>query len=431
MRHVFAFAFAATLVSVPSLAQPTGATLHVSSLDRPIGITATFRFGREAIYVAQTGQGTTANGARIMVVGVATREVFPIMTGLATGVDSQGNLRGPSDVLVIDDDVWFTSSTSSTSSSLQRFSRANFTGSPPLTPAAINLTVNVGAFLTARGFTNTNPYALVQGPDGAIYFTDAGANALLRYDPVTAALTILATFPPIPNPTPVGPPMVDAVPTGVVAADGRFYVAAFTGFPFVEGLARVYAVEMDGRVSVHRGGLTALVDLAVDPRDGKLTAIQHGTFSVAAPSGWRPSTGRAIRLSDGRELASGFNLATGATYDASGLLHVATLSGELYRVASVVAVEQAQAGSEEVRIETYPNPTTGSTTLAYHLARPSPVRVSVYNALGREVAVVVDAERQAGVHTEAIDMARLAPGVYAIRLAANGSVHTRRLVVAR
>jgi hypothetical protein len=65
------------------------------------------------------------------------------------------------------------------------------------------------------------------------------------------------------------------------------------------------------------------------------------------------------------------------------------------------------------------------------LPEPGRIRLAVLDALGREVAVLLDAERPAGAHAAPLDASRLAPGVYVVRLDSPGGVLTRRLTVAR
>ena len=81
--------------------------------------------------------------------------------------------------------------------------------------------------------------------------------------------------------------------------------------------------------------------------------------------------------------------------------------------------------------EAYPNPATNRASVTLTLAEPASVRVVVVDALGREVAVVLDAGMSEGTHSAALDVNRLAPGTYLIRVTAGASVETRRLVVAR
>ncbi len=67
--------------------------------------------------------------------------------------------------------------------------------------------------------------------------------------------------------------------------------------------------------------------------------------------------------------------------------------------------------------------------MQFALAEAGAVRLSVFDALGREVAVLAAGERAAGAHEARLDAARLAPGVYVVRLEAAGRAVTRRLAV--
>jgi|GEM_PF-5927011 len=78
-----------------------------------------------------------------------------------------------------------------------------------------------------------------------------------------------------------------------------------------------------------------------------------------------------------------------------------------------------------------PNPASGRTVLRFALDRPAPVRLRLFDVLGREVAVLADGARPAGTHEVAVDAARLAAGVYVARLDAGPAVVTQRLVVVR
>ncbi len=78
-----------------------------------------------------------------------------------------------------------------------------------------------------------------------------------------------------------------------------------------------------------------------------------------------------------------------------------------------------------------PNPARTSATVTFTLARAGAVRVVLLDALGREAAVVADGLLGAGRHTAAVPVARLAAGVYLVRLDAAGERRVRRMAVAR
>jgi hypothetical protein len=80
-------------------------------------------------------------------------------------------------------------------------------------------------------------------------------------------------------------------------------------------------------------------------------------------------------------------------------------------------------------MQNYPNPFNPSTTFRYALPKSSEVRLSVYDILGREVPVLVNERRDAGVHEVKFDASSLSSGVYFYRIQAGTYVETRKLLV--
>jgi hypothetical protein len=81
--------------------------------------------------------------------------------------------------------------------------------------------------------------------------------------------------------------------------------------------------------------------------------------------------------------------------------------------------------------QNYPNPFNPSTTIKFEIPQSSVVRLSVFDMLGREVSVLVNERRDAGVHDVKFDGSNLASGVYLYRLTAGSFVETRKLVLVR
>ncbi|BBM69366.1 T9SS type A sorting domain-containing protein [Rhodothermus marinus] len=77
----------------------------------------------------------------------------------------------------------------------------------------------------------------------------------------------------------------------------------------------------------------------------------------------------------------------------------------------------------------YPNPAVHRVTIAYTLPRVLPVRLEVYDLLGRRVAVVVDAVQPAGTHRMPFELQSLASGRYVVRLQAGPHEASRSLIV--
>jgi Secretion system C-terminal sorting domain len=69
--------------------------------------------------------------------------------------------------------------------------------------------------------------------------------------------------------------------------------------------------------------------------------------------------------------------------------------------------------------QNYPNPFNPSTTIKYELPRASMVSLSVYDILGREVSVLVNESKNAGVYEVKFDASGLSSGVYFYRLQAS------------
>ena len=79
-----------------------------------------------------------------------------------------------------------------------------------------------------------------------------------------------------------------------------------------------------------------------------------------------------------------------------------------------------------VALESYPNPFVDEVALRYDVREAGPVKLSVFDLLGREVARLVDAPRSSGSGVIVLNAARLAPGVYVVALETRASreVHT-------
>ncbi|HLT48785.1 MAG TPA: T9SS type A sorting domain-containing protein [Rubricoccaceae bacterium] len=89
----------------------------------------------------------------------------------------------------------------------------------------------------------------------------------------------------------------------------------------------------------------------------------------------------------------------------------------------------ATAGARTVRVS--PNPAAAQATFRFTLDAPADVRLAVYDALGREVAVVVAGALPAGSHAASPDASALPPGVYVYRLVVDGAPEAGRFTVAR
>ena len=171
----------------------------------------------------------------------------------------------------------------------------------------------------AGGPIDTNPFGVLAEP-GGLLVVDAGGNSLLSVDP-SGKVETAAVFPPRPNPTPVGPPTVEAVPTAVArGADGALYVAQLTGFPFVQGLANIYRLLPGQAPVIHCGGFKAIMDLVFD-QDGSLYVVENATGGLF----FAPATGQLSRVAPDcsrTTLLAGLDRPTAVAVGADGAVYV-------------------------------------------------------------------------------------------------------------
>jgi hypothetical protein len=60
---------------------------------------------------------------------------------------------------------------------------------------------------------------------------------------------------------------------------------------------------------------------------------------------------------------------------------------------------------------------------------PQPVRLEVFDLLGRSIALLVDGSVRPGTHTARINAAGLAPGLYIYRLSSGNVIATKKLML--
>jgi hypothetical protein len=85
--------------------------------------------------------------------------------------------------------------------------------------------------------------------------------------------------------------------------------------------------------------------------------------------------------------------------------------------------------------QNFPNPFNPSTVVGFTVGTQDlaslPVRLRVFDLLGREVAVLVNGSMPAGAHSVTFDASGLSSGTYIYRLEAGGQVLTRRMTLVK
>lgn len=122
----------------------------------------------------------------------------------------------------------------------------------------------------------SNPFALI-AVGNQLYVTDGAQNSVLQVDIPTGTFTTVTTFPATtPNPLPVGPPFVEAVPTGIAYANGHLLVTLFSGVPFAPGTSSVVQVDpWSGTTWSFISGLTDAIGILPVSRRHRETGAQQ------------------------------------------------------------------------------------------------------------------------------------------------------------
>jgi hypothetical protein len=119
--------------------------------------------------------------------------------------------------------------------------------------------------------------------------------------------------------------------------------------------------------------------------------------------------------------------------DSRGYLAASTSSGFFRSLRSTTSIERK---SDLLPVafhleQNYPNPFNPSTTIKFELPKASQVTLTVYDILGREVSVLVNEKKDAGVHEVKFNAAGLASGIYFYKLQAGSDVDTKKSLLIR
>lgn len=103
-----------------------------------------------------------------------------------------------------------------------------------------------------------------------------------------------------------------------------------------------------------------------------------------------------------------------------------------FKVTDAVEIAVGLAPREFTLSQNYPNPFNPSTTVEFTLEEDGRVKLSIYDAVGREIRTVLDEERKAGFYQQVkIDLSGLGSGVYFYHLQANGRGLTRKMLLVK
>ena len=113
----------------------------------------------------------------------------------------------------------------------------------------------------------------------------------------------------------------------------------------------------------------------------------------------------------------------------SSIIESGFLADTSLRPVITSVADRTEIPKEYALQQNYPNPFNPSTTIRMELPHSSQVSLKVYNALGQEVATLVEEERMAGVYDVRFDAGGYASGMYVYRLRAGDVMLTKRMLL--
>jgi hypothetical protein len=123
-----------------------------------------------------------------------------------------------------------------------------------------------------------------------------------------------------------------------------------------------------------------------------------------------------------------------AAVDRAGYVFLGTADAGIYRSTQPLTSIGPVPGAEPMAFlleQNYPNPFNPSTTILFSLRHHAQTNLTLFNALGQVITVLINGEVSAGSHAVRLDGSNLASGVYFYRLKAGEYVATKRLILVR
>ena len=104
--------------------------------------------------------------------------------------------------------------------------------------------------------------------------------------------------------------------------------------------------------------------------------------------------------------------------------------GNSITVTGAVAVEdQALIATDYSLMQNYPNPFNPSTTITFSVPESGNVKLTVFNSLGEEVAILVDEFLPSGEKTVTFEAVSNFSGVYYYRMESSNFVDTKKMIL--
>jgi endo-1,4-beta-xylanase len=172
-------------------------------------------------------------------------------------------------------------------------------------------------------------------------------------------------------------------------------------------------------VGMNYNSLDSLIIVSSGLQESDYTAESWAVFAAALAAG---TTARDQNYSNSVSADTALGVAK---------VNLAAAINGLVTIADVVEIADEPSLKVFNLAQNYPNPFNPSTVVSYQLPVGSYVNVTVYDILGREVAVLVNEAKKPGSYSVSFDGSGLSSGVYVCRMSAGSYVKTMKMILER
>ena len=382
-----------------------------------------------SIYVAKPLPGASGGLSPLTTTSVLNRPAVTDTSGLIVFVDSDNDLRAitsnpssPQETLVDTQHVWWSVAIGPGSSSLALTTKfvdtsiyyfdltnsANDKKFTITTPSYDGTNTNTALYADAMSFDPSGRYLLYDVFNQVTNQTGAQIGYWTINVLDVESGTIQSIFPPLPEGVSVGNPSYSK------ASPNRFL------FDYVDSKANRYAV------------------MAADFNTGDVGIVADSNGAIGYPTysgddktvAYHTLTNFESAEHDAIQLMPMQGDYLNGTHNPESYVVDATFPVWFVVGSRVTAVEEPPVLIRDFVLENnFPNPFNPSTTIRFVLPERSRVRLSVFNALGQQVAGLVNEEMNAGTYERTWNGSNCSSGIYFYRLEAGTFVQTKKLIL--
>ncbi|MBN1638148.1 MAG: T9SS type A sorting domain-containing protein [Ignavibacteriales bacterium] len=300
---------------------------------------------------------------------------------------------------------------------------------PLIYPSTHNYNINFDRVFSTGNIYNGKFYII----GGDSYFVeDSLLNYIVEYDIATSTVTFKSNFTFNPSNKPF------RQMSAMLGDDIYIFGGVITGiskniykFNTTEHTLELLPIQLlKARASGNAVAISENEIMIIGGFDESGKKIGPTEIFVKSDTGYQIKPGPSINISRSESMAFiiGKNLYIAGGRDDDGNIVEET---EMFILESTTDIEQDK-NSTITNFElsqNYPNPFNPSTAIKFSLPEASVVKLSVYNILGEQVALLKNEQMNAGLHSVEFNASHLSSGIYLYRLEADKFTETKKMIL--